>query len=147
MERMKMLQEGLPVIGRKACNFTCFKSAVFVTNSKAEDLVTLPGLCSKHTHRHVSSIETFLFHRNFSLSTWNRSAFPLRKCWQQNSLSQGRRIACPQAVSSRAHRDAQAGPPWLSRFHGSQGSLHLKPTHQHPSLHPGKGSSQQALGN
>lgn len=55
-----MLHEGLLVIGWKACNFTCFKSAVFVTDSKAEDLVTLPGLCYKHT-------QARLFHRDFSL--------------------------------------------------------------------------------
>lgn len=110
---MKTLHEGLPVIGWKACNFTCFKSAVFVTDSKAEDLVTLPGLCYKHTHRHVSSTETFIFHRNFSLSTWNRNEFSLRKYWQQKLLSQGRRVACPQAVSSQVHRDTQAGPPCL----------------------------------
>lgn len=59
--RMKTVHEGLPAIGWKACSFTCFKSAVFVPDSKARDRMTLAGLCYKHAHRHVCFIETSLF--------------------------------------------------------------------------------------
>ena len=59
--RMKTVHQGLPAIGWKACSFTCFKSAVFVPDSKARDRMTLAGLCYKHAHRHVCFIETSLF--------------------------------------------------------------------------------------